>query len=186
VRGTRVVQIDARRKTIRDAAGIHEKFGVDPSLIPDLLAPVGDAADGYPGIAGIGPKTAAQRLNRYGQIENFPSNGLGKRRDLALRSSRISRPCASMRWTETSRASRYCQKGFEPLCLRARPRRNSLPRFSVSAMEQAQETKWYRTVWGSDSIDRAAVFGYGKDSVSLLQIKRISTNGTDPLDSESH
>ena len=84
VRGTRVVQIDGRRKTIRDAAAIREKFGVDPPLIPDLLALVGDAADGYPGIPGIGAKTAAQLLNRYGEIENFPSNVLGERRDLAL------------------------------------------------------------------------------------------------------
>lgn len=84
VRGTRVVQCDGRRKTIRDAAGIREKFGVDPPLIPDLLALVGDAADGYPGIAGIGPKTAAQHLNRYGPIEKFPSIVLGQQRDLAL------------------------------------------------------------------------------------------------------
>ena len=84
VRGTRVVQIDGRRKTIRDAAGIREKFGVSPPLIPDLLALVGDAADGYPGIPGIGAKTAAQLLNRYGPIENFPSNVLGEQRDLAL------------------------------------------------------------------------------------------------------
>jgi 5'-3' exonuclease len=84
VRGTRVVQIDGRRKTIRDAAAIREKFGVDPPLIPDLLALVGDAADGYPGIPGIGARTAAQLLNRYGQIENFPSNVLGKQRDRAL------------------------------------------------------------------------------------------------------
>ncbi len=84
VRGTRVVQIDGRRKTIRDAAGIREKFGVDPPLIPDLLALVGDAADGYPGIPGIGARTAAQLLNRYGQIEKFPSNVLGEQRDLAL------------------------------------------------------------------------------------------------------
>jgi 5'-3' exonuclease len=84
VRGTRVVQIDGRRKTIRDAAAIREKFGVDPPFIPDLLALVGDAADGYPGIPGIGARTAAQLLNRYGRIENFPSNILGKQRDLAL------------------------------------------------------------------------------------------------------
>src|SRR5213596_1196103 len=84
VRGTRVVQIDGRRKTIRDAAGIREKFGVSPQLIPDLLALVGDAADGYPGIPGIGAKTAAQLLNRHGQIENFPPSVLGERRDLAL------------------------------------------------------------------------------------------------------
>ena len=84
VRGTRVVQIDGRRKTIRDAAGVREKFGVDPQLIPDLLALVGDAADGYPGIPGIGAKTAAHLLNRYGQIENFPSKLLGEQRKLAL------------------------------------------------------------------------------------------------------
>jgi 5'-3' exonuclease len=84
VRGTRVVQIDGRRKTIRDAAGIREKFGVDPPLIPDLLALVGDAAVGYPGIPGIGARTAAQLLNRYGQIENFPPRVLGEQRDLAL------------------------------------------------------------------------------------------------------
>jgi 5'-3' exonuclease len=84
VRGTRVVQIDGRRKTIRDAAAIREKFGVDPPLIPDLLALVGDAADGYPGIRGIGPNTAATLLNCYGRIENFPSNILREQRELAL------------------------------------------------------------------------------------------------------
>ena len=84
VRGARVVQIDGRRKTIRDAAGVREKFGVDPPLIPDLLALVGDAADGYPGIPGIGTKTAAQLLNLHGQIQSFPRNILGEQRDLAL------------------------------------------------------------------------------------------------------
>src|SRR6195256_6728173 len=84
VRDTRVVQIDGRRKIIRDAAGVREKFGVDPPLIPDLLALVGDAADGYPGIPGIGAKTAAQLLNRHGAIEKFPAKVLGQQRDLAL------------------------------------------------------------------------------------------------------
>src|ERR1700719_4417688 len=84
VRGTRVVQIDGRRKTIRDAAGVREKFGVTPPLIPDLLALVGDTADGYPGIAGIGARSAAQLLNRYGKIEKFPRKVLGKKRKLAL------------------------------------------------------------------------------------------------------
>lgn len=84
VRGTRVVQIDGRRKTIRDAAGVREKFGVDPPLIPDLLALVGDAADGYPGISGIGHRTAAELLNRYGKIEKFPKNILGEQREFAL------------------------------------------------------------------------------------------------------
>src|SRR5215212_1329111 len=84
VRGTRVVQIDGRRKIIRAAAAIREKFGVDPPLIPDLLALVGDAADGYPGIPGIGAKTAAQLLNLHGTIESFPSKVLGGQRELAL------------------------------------------------------------------------------------------------------
>jgi 5'-3' exonuclease len=84
VRDTRVVQIDGRRKTIRDAAGIREKFGVDPPLIPDLLALVGDAADGYPGIAGFGAKTAANVLNSYGPIESFPAKILDDQRELAL------------------------------------------------------------------------------------------------------
>ena len=84
VRGARVVQIDGRRKIMRDAAGVREKFGVDPRFIPDLLALVGDAADGYPGIPGIGARTAAQLLNRYGPIEKFPSNVLGEQRKVAL------------------------------------------------------------------------------------------------------
>ena len=84
VEGDRVVQIDGRRKIIRDAAGIREKFGVEPRLIPDLLALVGDAADGYPGIPGIGARTAAQLLNRHGPIESFPAEVLREHRELAL------------------------------------------------------------------------------------------------------
>jgi 5'-3' exonuclease len=84
VRGDRVVQVDRRSKTIRDADGVRAKFGVDPTLIADYLALVGDAADGYPGIAGIGPKGAASLLTRYGPIENFPPEVLGERRGLAL------------------------------------------------------------------------------------------------------
>jgi len=70
--GDRVVQVDGRRKVIRDASAIREKFGVVPEFIPDYLALVGDAADGYPGIAGYGAKTAAQLINRYGRLEDFP------------------------------------------------------------------------------------------------------------------
>lgn len=84
VRGERVVQIDRRGNKIRDAQGVREKFGVEPGLIPDFLALVGDAADGYPGIAGIGAVTAAALLNRYGAIEKFPAALLGDRRKLAL------------------------------------------------------------------------------------------------------
>src|SRR6202158_4995635 len=84
VRGERVVQMDRRGKKIRDAEGVREKFGVEPILIPDFLALVGDAADGYPGISGIGSVGAARLLNRYGIIENFPPEVLGDRRDLAF------------------------------------------------------------------------------------------------------
>ena len=84
VRDDRVVQIDRKGKKILDAEGVRQKFGVEPRLIPDFLALVGDAADGYPGIAGIGPVTAAQLLNRHGMIENFPPAVLGSRRELAL------------------------------------------------------------------------------------------------------
>src|SRR5262245_49320752 len=89
VDGERVVQIDRRSKKIRGADGVREKFGVPPALIPDYLALVGDSADGYPGISGIGPKGAAQLLNRYGAIETFPPAALGENRDLALLFKRL-------------------------------------------------------------------------------------------------
>jgi 5'-3' exonuclease len=84
VRGDRVVQVDRRAQKVRDAEGVREKFGVEPALIPDFLALVGDAADGYPGIPGIGRITAARLLNRHGIIEGFPPDVLGDSRDLAL------------------------------------------------------------------------------------------------------
>ena len=84
VRGDRVVQVDRRAATIRDADGVRDKFGVEPALIPDFLALVGDAQDGYPGIEGIGRVTAARLLNEHGPIENFPSTVLGTNRELAL------------------------------------------------------------------------------------------------------
>ena len=84
VRGDRIVQIDRRSQKIRDAAGVREKFGVEPALIPDFLALVGDAADGYPGIPGIGSVSAARLLNKHGIIEDFPPAVLGEKRELAL------------------------------------------------------------------------------------------------------
>src|SRR5437763_5991341 len=89
VRDDRVVQVDRKAKKIRDAAAIREKFGVEPRLIPDFLALVGDAADGYPGIAGIGAVGAAQLLNRHGPIEEFPAQVLGPRREAALLFKRL-------------------------------------------------------------------------------------------------
>jgi 5'-3' exonuclease len=84
VRGERVVQVDRRGRRIRDEKGVREKFGVDPPQIPDYLALVGDAADGYPGLAGIGPVTAASLINRYGALEDFPRPVLGDNRVMAL------------------------------------------------------------------------------------------------------
>ncbi len=84
VRGDRVVQVDRRGKEIRNAEGVRRKYGVEPGLIPDLLALVGDAQDGYPGIAGIGKATAGRLLNRHGPIEAFPANVLGEERERAL------------------------------------------------------------------------------------------------------
>ena len=89
VDGDRVVQVDRRAKTIRDAAGVRAKFGVEPRLIADFLALVGDAADGYPGIAGIGAVGAARLLNKYGPIESFPADLLGERIDDALLFKRL-------------------------------------------------------------------------------------------------
>ncbi len=74
VRGTRVVQLDRRRNITRDEAGVVAKFGVPPASIPDYLALVGDSADGYPGLRGWGPKSAAAVLAKFGSIENVPAD----------------------------------------------------------------------------------------------------------------
>jgi 5'-3' exonuclease len=89
VKDDRVVQIDGRRKIIRDEEGVRKKFGVSPALIPDYLALVGDTADGYPGISGIGSSGAARLLNQYGSIEDFPDNVLAKKRKEALLFKRL-------------------------------------------------------------------------------------------------
>jgi 5'-3' exonuclease len=77
VRGDRVLQVDRKAGKIRAATDVREKFGVDPELIPDYLALVGDAADGFPGIKGIGAVGAARLLNQFGPIESFPANVMG-------------------------------------------------------------------------------------------------------------
>jgi 5'-3' exonuclease len=89
VRDNRVVQVDRRGQQVRDAEGVRRKFGVEPALIPDLLALVGDPQDGYPGIAGIGRSTAARLLNRHGPIEDFPPSVLGDQREAALLFKRL-------------------------------------------------------------------------------------------------
>jgi 5'-3' exonuclease len=90
VRGERVVQMDRRANKLLDADAIRVKYGVEPLRIPDLLALVGDSADGYPGIDGIGDVTARRLINRYGAIEDFPPEILaGERRELALLFKRL-------------------------------------------------------------------------------------------------
>ncbi len=74
VRGTRVVQLDRRRNITRDEAGVVSKFGVPPASIPDYLALVGDAADGYPGLRGWGPKSSAAVLAKFGHLEAIPED----------------------------------------------------------------------------------------------------------------
>ncbi len=125
----RVVQVDRRSKTIRDAAGVRAKFGVVPALIPDWLALVGDAADGYPGIAGIGAVGAARLLDRHGPIESFPPAVLGERQEQALLFKRLATlrsdadlfrnvdalrwrgPTADFRaWTERAQAPRLLER----------------------------------------------------------------------------
>jgi 5'-3' exonuclease len=76
VQGTRVVQLNRRTRAVRDEAGVVEKFGVTPASIPDYLALVGDAADGYPGLPGWGAKSAAAVLARFGHLEAIPEDPL--------------------------------------------------------------------------------------------------------------
>jgi len=74
VRGTRVVQLDRRKGQLVDEGGVVAKFGVRPTSIPDYLALVGDSADGFPGLAGWGAKSAAAVLARWGHVEDVPAN----------------------------------------------------------------------------------------------------------------
>jgi 5'-3' exonuclease len=81
--GGKVVQLDRRNRRLLDAAGVREKFGVDPESIPDYLALVGDSADGFPGLPGWGAKSAAAVLGRYGHIEAVPDDA--RQWDVAVR-----------------------------------------------------------------------------------------------------
>jgi 5'-3' exonuclease len=72
VQGTRIVQLDRRKSLVTDEEGVVAKFGVRPASIPDYLALVGDSADGFPGLAGWGAKSAAAVLARWSHIEDIP------------------------------------------------------------------------------------------------------------------
>jgi 5'-3' exonuclease len=89
VQDDRIVQMDRKGKAMRNAEAVKEKFGVPPALIPDFLALVGDTADGYPGLEGIGKVGAARLVNKYGRIEDFPPESLGERLEMALLFKRL-------------------------------------------------------------------------------------------------
>jgi 5'-3' exonuclease len=72
--GGKVVQLDRRKGVVLDAAGVEERLGVPPPSIPDLLALVGDSADGFPGLPGWGAKSAAAVLRRWGHLESIPAD----------------------------------------------------------------------------------------------------------------
>ncbi|HEX6529746.1 MAG TPA: 5'-3' exonuclease H3TH domain-containing protein, partial [Burkholderiales bacterium] len=84
VRGDRVVQIHRRTNLILNTEAVQKKFGVPPERIPDFLALVGDSADGYPGIDGIGEVGAARLIRQHGPIEDFAPQVLGERKEMAL------------------------------------------------------------------------------------------------------
>lgn len=130
VKGDRIVQIDRRANVIRDEKAIEKKFGVIPAMIPDLLALVGDDADGYPGIPGIGKIGAAKLLNEYGPIEDFPDKVLGKNKEKALlfkdlatlrTNAKLFKNVNELRWKGPTPAfAAYCKKiGDEKLYDRA-------------------------------------------------------------------
>jgi 5'-3' exonuclease len=137
VRGDRIVQVDRRSNAIRNADGVRAKFGVMPELIPDYLALVGDSADGYPGIPGIGPKGAASLLTRYGPIEDLPPHVLGERRELALlfkklatlrTDARLFADVDELRWHgSTERFSTCCARIGDPRLLARALRMSSQP-----------------------------------------------------------
>src|SRR5436853_7125066 len=120
VRGDRVVQVVRKGQRILDAEGVRAKFGVDPVLIPDFLALVGDPADGYPGIPGIGPSRAARLLNRYVINESFPDAILGEDRRAAallfknlatLRTdARLFRDVDELRWRGPAKTFAECSE----------------------------------------------------------------------------
>lgn len=93
VEGTRVVQFDRMRRTVRDEAGVVSKFGVPPAAIPDYLALVGDSADGFPGLPGWGAKSAAAVLARFGRLEAIPDD----HREWGLKLARAEALAATLR-----------------------------------------------------------------------------------------
>ncbi|HLA52928.1 MAG TPA: 5'-3' exonuclease H3TH domain-containing protein [Flavitalea sp.] len=123
----RIVQVDRKTGTVRDEKAILKKFGVGPKFIPDYLALVGDSADGYPGISGIGKVSAIRLLNQYGPIESFPKNVLGQQHKQALlfkrlatlkTNARLFKNVSQLRWVgPTSGFAKFTTKAGAPRLL---------------------------------------------------------------------
>ena len=114
VRGTRVVQLDRRKDQLIDEGGVVAKFGVGPTSIPDYLALVGDSADGFPGLAGWGAKSAAAVLARWDHIEDIPG-GPGR-----LGRDRAGRRQARGDAAGVPRRTRGCSRSWPPCASTAR------------------------------------------------------------------
>jgi len=149
VQGTRVVQLDRRRRTVIDEDGVVAKFGVEPESIPDYLALVGDAADGYPGLAGWGARSTAAVLARYRHLEAIPDEPgrwdvpirgamklaatLAGSRDLAIlfrdlatlrRDAQVCSSVGQLRWRgPTSGFGEFCERQLEQPSLVGRAER---------------------------------------------------------------
>lgn len=137
VRDDRVVQVDRRSGAVRNAEAVRAKFGVDPELIPDYLALVGDAADGYPGIKGIGAKGAASLITRYGRIDDFPPAVLGEHRATALLFKRLATLRADAKLFHSVDELQWHGLGseFAPVC-----ERYQLSNVSARAIRTAEST----------------------------------------------
>jgi 5'-3' exonuclease len=126
--GTKIVQVDRIRKKEIDEAALKVKWGVGPAQIPDLLALVGDTADGIPGIAGFGERTAAAVLSRYGHLEAIPPDGaawpseIRGRIDLARRLVEHREQVLLYRTLATLRRDAPISENFEDLRYRGTPR----------------------------------------------------------------
>ena len=124
VSGTRIVQLNRRTREIRDEAGVIAKFGVPPASIPDYLALVGDAADGYPGLPGWGAKSAAAVLAKFGHIESIPADS--SRMEASTRQA----PARSPRHSPANAITRCCSASLATL------------RTDVPVFDDVDELRW--------------------------------------------
>lgn len=134
VRGRRIVQVDRARGTVRDEDAVRERFGVPPASIPDLLALVGDDADGIPGIAGFGARSSATLLDAYGHLDAIPDDA----------DRWTVRPRGAERLAGTLRAHRDDARAYRELTLLATDidLGLELPDLAFTGVPRARFTAW--------------------------------------------